>query len=518
MGKTNLAVRLVAAVVFLLLGCLQAGRYINEFPAYVHAWAQADWYSIALGFINNGFDFLHPETLIYNKQFPGCWLVDYNSTVTSVDFPLHEYVVAFLMWIFDTKEPWVFHLWTWLCSMVGVWFLFLMARRITGSALKSIAVVMLCMTTPVYAFYMANFLPSAPSLSLIMVGLWAYIRHWQENCERDWHLSVSLLALATLTRTSQLVTLLAVCLFELLRIIRKEERLKLKWLSVAIAIAAIGGFYLWNRHLAAEHGTLFLGYLRPPENWENVEFVFDHIRYSWKWQYFTRLQHWIVAVSLIAALVYALWRRKQKQPTSAPLSLGWLAAIWFLGEICFFVAMMMQYVDHDYYFLDSFYLPIIFSFALALRSLPAIGNRRIAALIVVVLLILGGSMYNGAKHALRGRRGSEDCAMQTALNYDGSAQWLDKIGVSRDARMLAFVSYPQNSPFIKMERRGYSVMWWDNSIVERALTFNFDYIVMENTVYETSREEHSNVLKYFKPVATNGSITLYTIEPKSVIE
>ena len=44
--------------------------YMNEYPSHIHAWAEQDHYALSIGFLNNGFDFFHPETLIYNKQFP----------------------------------------------------------------------------------------------------------------------------------------------------------------------------------------------------------------------------------------------------------------------------------------------------------------------------------------------------------------------------------------------------------------------------------------------------------------
>lgn len=501
----------VAAV--LVPGCFLGLRYINEFPAYIHAWAQADWYSIAVGFVNNGFDFFHPETLIYNKQFPDTWTVDNLSTVTSVDFPLHEYLVALLMTLFGTTAPWVFHLWTWLCSMAGLWFLFLLAHRLTSSNLKAAAAVLLCSTTPVYAFYMANFLPSAPSLAIVLAGLWAYVRYWQEGNRRYWHLAVSLLALGALTRTSQLVTLMAVCAYELTRILAKEEKMGKKWISPVLALLAIVGYYLWNQHLAAQYGTLFLGYLRPPKSHADVNFVFDHIQYSWQWQYFSRLQHWLVAIVLVAALVFILWRRRKKEQRGR-LPLGWLAAIWFFGEVCFFVAMMLQYVDHDYYFLDSFHLPIILIFVLALRNLPTIRNRWVAVACIVALVVLGGLMYNGAKHTSRDRRSGDDRAWQTAQNYAGSAQWLDSLGVSRDAKLLTFLSYPQNSPFLLMERKGYTVMFHEQYVVDSALAFDFDYIVMENDMYYRGLEEHPESVGRFLPLATNGKLTLFSLATK----
>ena len=68
-------------------------KYLNEFPSHIHAWAQADRYALSLGFLENGLDFFKPQTYIYNHQFPHKWEVPSETSITAVDFPIHDYVV-----------------------------------------------------------------------------------------------------------------------------------------------------------------------------------------------------------------------------------------------------------------------------------------------------------------------------------------------------------------------------------------------------------------------------------------
>lgn len=514
----------VGLSVALLLALLLGLPYVDMFPSYIHAWAQADWYSIAIGFQQNGYDFFHPETLIYNKQFPGTWAVDYGDTVTSVDFPVHAYIAALLMRLSGTSAPWVFRLWTLLCSIVGMCFFYLLCKRLTDSVWKSVLALMLCMTAPVYAYYVSNFLPCAPALALSCIGLWAYVRYYQENDGRlrYWNLGVGMLALATLIRTSFAVALLALLGFELLRILCKDTSLGKKWVMPLAGALAVMGYYWWNRHLSGLHGTLFLGNLTPPRDMNDVHEVFDHINYSWKWQYFTRLQHWVIALSLIASVILALVRRirhgKPAEKRLHRISLLWLAVIWLFGAFCFFVAMMRQYVDHDYYFLDSLFLPLLLVFVLALTQLPQWRHPVVLGVLSVGLFLLGGVMYNEAKHSNRHRCSGEDRASLTAERFQGSEQWLDSLGVASDAKVCSFLSYPQNTPFLKMGRKGYALMFYDDYIVERMLAFDFDYIIMENEVYAANLEEHGDVLSLFRPVATNGKLTLYTLYTENAEE
>ena len=120
--KINAKGYLIAAVFIIALGIGIQFKYLNEFPAFIHAWAQDDRYALAIGFLDNGFDLFHPETMIYNKQFPGDWQVAYDTTITAVDFPIHEYIVALLMKLFGTTSPWVFRLWTMISSFIGLFF------------------------------------------------------------------------------------------------------------------------------------------------------------------------------------------------------------------------------------------------------------------------------------------------------------------------------------------------------------------------------------------------------------
>lgn len=493
----------------MVVGLLLGLRQVNQFPAYTHAWAQADRYALAVGFTDNGHDLFHPQTMIYNKQFPHTWMIDEGSTVTAVDLPLHEYIIGLLMGLFGTRAPWVFRGFTLLISLVGLWFLFLLARRLTGSSLKALLVTMVAMTSPLYAYYFNNYLPSAPALALSMAGLWAYGEYHNSDRKGCWHLAVALVALATLLRTSQAILLVALCAYEMLRVMRRETTFWDKVPSVAAAVLAIVGYMLWNGHLRNEYGSLFLNYLVPPRNWEDVQMVFDEMHWHWRFEYFSRLQHWVVAVVCIAAIIYAIWRaRKERRGLAFGLSLFLL--IWWVGELCFFVVMLRQYKNHDYYFLDSFFLPVLFTFILALRALPAVKGHLAVAVAAVLLVLLGGSMYKNARHRVNDRCWEGDRAYICSQRFAGADRWLDEEGIPRDAKLLAFLAYPQNGPFIQMQRKGYTVMEYDENIVNAVRKFPYDYIVVENEVWEQFLKEHPDdeFCYMTECVADNGTLSL----------
>ncbi|MFM7725091.1 MAG: hypothetical protein ACKO7B_00180, partial [Flavobacteriales bacterium] len=86
------------------------GPYLFDFPGYIHGWAQVDRYALSMGFLRNGFDLFHPETYVYNPIYPGDFLLQSSSTISAIDFPVHDYFVALLMKISGVQSPWLFRM------------------------------------------------------------------------------------------------------------------------------------------------------------------------------------------------------------------------------------------------------------------------------------------------------------------------------------------------------------------------------------------------------------------------
>ena len=98
-------------------------------------------------------------------------------------------------------------------------------------------------------------------------------------------------------------------------------------------------------------------------------------------------------------------------------------------------------------------------------------------------------------------------------NYLGSDRWLDSLGVSRDARILSFLSYPQNSPFILMERKGYSIMWQGTDanvdiLLWKAAQFDFDYMVVEDYMVHNFFDKHRYLLERTRRIGGNQRLSL----------
>ena len=509
---------IVAAGLFIQRG------YMNEYPTHIHAWAEQDHYALSIGFINNGFDFFHPETMIYNKQFPGWWKEASATTVTSADFPAHEYIVALMMRLFGTEAPWVFRLWTLLMAFVGLFFLFKISFCITRDWPKSMLVVMVAMTSPVVAYYMNGFLPGIPALAMSTVGLWFYLKFYEGGQLKHFHLSVAFLALATLMRTTFAIGLIAMLCFEMLRVLRKETTFLNKLPSVILAFGAYLAMFLWNRHLSLTHGTIFLNKLLPPESWQDAQELLTEAYNHWAFHYFQHFHYWlflVLALLAIAVAIYqAITKKKDTATTSAkrPLSLWWLPIIQLFGCLLFTIAMMQQIEHHDYYFIDTFLLPLLLLLALTLKAIPSGKLNIIIAAECLVVAALAVVMIRNAVETQKNRRLMEYHGLITYNNLKDSDRLLDSLNVPKDAKILCLFGYAQNGPFIQMQRKGYSVMKDEEALIEAAFTWDFDYIGIENSKFELYLERQRNWLSRLKRVGGNKNFSVCTATNNTIYQ
>lgn len=508
----------IVALVFIIgLGIFIHYPYMNEFPSYIHAWSQSDRYSIAIGFLNNDFDLFHTETLIYNKQFPHWWTYAYDNTITSVDFPFVEYVVAFIMKITGNTSPWIFRSCTLLLSFLGLFFLYKLSFLITKDGLKSLFVIAVAMTSPVYAYYSNGFIPGIPALTFAMMALYFYVRYLDDKNLKSFVLCTMFITLSILIRTSFMVLWIAILCFEFMRIIRKETTFVDKILPVIISFIAFFSYYLWNKHLAAENGTMFLSELMPSESWNDFWQEMTKTLNNWKFHYFGNIHYNIFLLITVFAMIYFIFTqienmRAIKSESYKSLSLWILFAITLLGEMLFTFAMARQFRNHDYYFIDTYFLPLLLLLILILNVLPRIENYRRSIILGLIAIFFISLMTDNVCEMQKKRRRTYwgQTAIRTIKNYQGSERYLDSIGISKNAKMLTLWAYPQNTPFILMNRKGYAEMYYDKEKLDAGMTFDYDYVVIENQLYEKEKNgEWQYIFDELKYHSDNGRIMIF---------
>ena len=510
MRQFRIRIPIALVVIGLALFFLQR-KYMDEYPTHIHAWASQDHYALALGFINNGFDLFHPETMIYNKQFPGYWKEPSESTITAADFPIHEYTTALLMQLLGTTSPWVFRLWTLLWGLIGLMFVYRTAWLLTHSFSKSLLVSFLALCSPVFAYYSNGFLPSIPAFALGVVGLWHYLLFAQTGQRKRFNMAIAFLTLSMLIRTTFAIELIAILCFELLRIFRKESTFVDKLPAVTLSAGAFIAYFIWNQHLRDMYGTIFLSQLLPPEDFQDAKELIADTYHKWTFHYFQRSQYVLFAVIMALAL-WCGFRNKKNLPESEgkkPLSYWWLVAVYAFGCLLFGIAMMQQMPFHDYYLLDTFFLPVLMAAMLLLRAITLRHlTAKVAGLVAATVLCI--TWFQGVRTTQEERRKVEYDGLISYLNYKDSDLLLDSLNIPRDAKILCLYGFAQNGPFIQMGRKGFTVMMDDEELLKKAFTWDYDYIVIENGKFTKYLETRRELLSKLKKIGGNNGISVCT--------
>ena len=515
------------AFVIVVIGISLHYSTFNEFPQYKHCWAQSDRYALSVGFTNNGGDFFHPETYVFNKQFPSDFKTASETTITSVDFPIHDYIVSLVMRLFNTTSPWCFRLYNMLYSMVGLFFLYRLTLLFTTNILKALLVVIFAALSPTLLYYQAGFLPTIPSLANAIIALFFFFKFDKTKARKYYVYFIVFITLAALARLPFVMVLVAIICVELFYVFKKNKQNSLinqgeqqvtprsiklfkLWL-ILISLAIIVMYYLYNNYLRNTYGSLFLNYPMPATSFnELVEFT-GAVYTRWFYKYFSHM-HYILLGAL--GVLYVINRLiKKVQVTAFENKLVLFAFILFSGCLMYFVLMTFQFLDHDYYYLDSFYIPTLCLFVFLIVKLPEYKSAWLQKIIYTVLLGLSIPMWLYAKHIQETEKINLFYTEHTttAQNFKNADLFLDSLGISKHARILVMGPDGPNNPFLLMKRKGYTVIYPDYDKIKNALTFPYDYVVLENSkLLTTIYNAYPAIVHQLKFVATNQYITVYS--------
>lgn len=480
---------------------------VNRFPSHVHAWTQSDRYALTIGYLDNGFGLFKPSTPNLWPKYPPSQMPEKLEGITKADLPVSEYLAAQMMRLTGVRQPLFHRGLNLILALLGILLLFSVMRRMGSSLPMAWLGSAFALFSPVFAYYLDGFIPGIPALGLLMAAYYFLYRYLESGRERFLHFSLGVATLAALIRPPMLMALPAIMLAPLLAL-RSRNVIRVVLPGVA-GFAVFGVFQLYNRYLAANYGSLFISNLMPADSPAALISLIQLSVSNWKLEYFSYSQYLVLA---FAGLLILLFR---SQLRSAPTS-GLLAAalIHLAAAAAYFVAMAKQFPDHDYYFLESFFLPIVLIVAIGL-SLPKADNLLRKIVYSVVFVISTWLMADAALTSREKRYTTQpwDMTEKTRLLFEDSPSWLDGVGIARDARVLVLDSYTTNVPLLLMQRQGFTVINTTTENLKSSLSLPFDYLVIPN------RSLPSDVLRnlpelasWLMPIANNGRIGLYRID------
>jgi hypothetical protein len=302
--------------------------------------------------------------------------------------------------------------------------------------------------------------------------------------------------------------LVAVLGVEFIRILQKKSTIKHKILPVILSLGSILGYIWYNGVLRGHYGSIFLNMLLPAESWEEAKSVFVQAYDKWFTHYFSLWHYGLLLVGILL-LIISFRDRNKTEKQFIPFTL--LVFAFFCGSILFLIVMLKQFAMHDYYFLDTFFVPVLLLLIILLRRIPDLRLSYSKWVYSLSLILKGVPLVLNADEMQQIRRetGSWDTLSKMVNNFKGSDVFLDSLHISRDAKILVIESTAPNIPFILMKRKGYANMYVNKDVIKEMLKWDFDYIVVQDNLFaEADCLKDPDILFRLKKIADNGKIAV----------
>jgi len=265
------AKNIVFVFLFILSSVLFHHKSYNQPPSKIHGWAQSDHYILALGFIENNFDFFHPKTYTLNHQFKPKESLKKPNGITAVDFPIFHYIVALVMKTINSTDFWIFRLLMLFWSFISLFFLFRTINQLEGFW-KALLITSFIMLQPIYAYYQNGFHVSMAAFNSLLIGFSYLLKYLYLSKNKYFIFTVLFLTLAALMRFTEVIFLIALICAMIIGIWKsKKNNLIILWTILGFFLVL--AYFIYNKYLADKYGTVFLN---KPMIADNFKSLFTH--------------------------------------------------------------------------------------------------------------------------------------------------------------------------------------------------------------------------------------------------
>ena len=332
-------------------------------PQGIHVWRQTDCLSLTYNYYKESTPFLEPEVHI---QFSDTE----TSGKTLGEFPVLYYFIGNLWKIFGHQE-FIYRLVVLLFSYLGLYSLYRIAWKLTGSWFLACSAAVLLFTSPVYAFYSANFLTNIPAFSCMLMGWYCLSGYFETGRQRSFNMAMLLFLFTGLLKVSTLMSFLLLPLALLLeqtgffRPVRNRilfNRPVLQGVMMFGLLACVMNWYVYADHFMQLHEGRYT-FTRPVPVWsvakDQLDVYFLHFKES--------LIHQIHRIGTLVLLILAaifLGIRSRK------VERFWLIGmpVLVVGYVLFVLLFIYSLDGHDYYHID-FLAPLMFIYLAFIRYL-----------------------------------------------------------------------------------------------------------------------------------------------------
>ncbi len=474
---------LLLAGIYLIIGFHQT---MSLRPQSIHQWAQCDRASVALNFAYDSPNILKPQ--VHNTG---------NGTgITGMEFPIVNYIVGMLYRVFGFHE-WIYRLVMLLIISTGLVAAFRSASLFLKSEFYAAAAVLLLFLSPVVVYYTPNFLPDTAALGLILCS-WYFFFKYRLKAEKKiiilLMISLSLACLIKVTHLMSLAVMAAIAIDDHFRTLKQNEKEKRKsqksfMILLLLPLLFCISWYSYASWLSeSNNSTIFLLKYRTILNSAHFFAILEEIQKVWLKQFYSKYMY---AYLLISFTVIIIFRKRIEQVIFKIIMLLWT------GNLIYFILMMAQFPEHDYYVLSM--LPAILFQSIAFFSILQSNHKKVITFISPVLLaalIIHGIWFS--RHVFHDRYdpGSWMASNPVYNNYMGLTSELRALGISRnDIVISAYDPSPDISLYL-MDQKGITIA--DAEGIKRIVSANahkVQYIVVNDNTFM-----HHAVLQTIKSI------------------
>ncbi|MBK8369098.1 MAG: glycosyltransferase family 39 protein [Bacteroidetes bacterium] len=500
LNKINIKTHVLILVLFQLIIFFINGNHkiSSSRPCSIHQWRQTDCLSFTKNYYEEGMNFLEPK--IHWQNVPE------GKTIS--EFPIINYTVAALWKVFGEHE----FLYRWLVYSIFVCslcFLFYAVFLISNSHIYSYFTALLIGTSPVLCYYGFSFLADVPAFSFSVIGFSCFVIYIKSQKTKYLYLSVLLAVLATLIKASAATSLLIIGFLFLLNLIgykplsklfslSKKQKISFTIFSVMCCIAIIIWYnwaYLYNNK---NSNGVFLMETLPI--WKMKDKVIETARLLYNEQFAMFLSKASLFILLI--MMACVFLKMKALSFYMKVSIVFSVISFFAFIILFFQVFNV----HDYYLINSMFLPVIILAAVGeiLNTIKInIENRKVVFILSLVVFINVG--YSASK--LRLRNINQDGFMKYNpfitneeknfsdwfhYNYDVTLKPLETItpqlrsfGINRNDLVLSAPDPSFNISLYLMDQKGFTatsdVVVSDSTTIKNYIEKGLKYVVLNDT-------------------------------------
>jgi 4-amino-4-deoxy-L-arabinose transferase-like glycosyltransferase len=231
----------------LLLAFIVALFFLNFYsktlfyrPGSIHQWRQADCLSIAKNYYEEGMNFFQPKIHFQGPK---------DGRAVS-ECPILNYTAAALWKVFGEHE-FIYRLLEYLIYIVASFVMFNTILRFFRSALLSLLVVGIFLTSPLLSYYCLNFIADVPALSLCVISFCLFFNFYQTQRQYLFYVSLVTGTLAILMKASALTGISVLVFFTIVDLLRlntvfgTRALFKRRWGPALALIVAVGMIISW---------------------------------------------------------------------------------------------------------------------------------------------------------------------------------------------------------------------------------------------------------------------------------